>query len=440
MAASRIDRRSPEAYALKPQMTPEHWKKVKGLFDQAMDRDAHERQPFLDEACAGDLELREEVDSLLAAQEDAGSRYDAPIVSGTSKDPMIGRHIGSYRILRRLGAGGMGAVYLASRDDAQFRRLAAVKLIRPDVLDESSRRRFENERNTLAALEHPNIVKLLDGGTTEDGWPYLVMDYIEGQPIDQFAGSRSLTIAERLDLFRTLCGAAHYAHQNLVVHRDLKPANILVTPQGVPKLLDFGIAKLLRPAYAAATVGFTRTNAQPMTPEYASPEQILGQPITTASDVYSLGVILYVLLTGVHPYKGTSQSLHELERSICEADPVKPSQAAPPALARELRGDLETIVLKAMCKEPQRRYASADQLAEDVRRYLAKEPLSARPDTLLYRTQKFVGRHKAPISFVCCRGDSFDRPGHSGSHRSAERGEALSGSAVVCEFRDSGSG
>jgi serine/threonine protein kinase len=243
----------------------------------------------------------------------------------------------------------MGAVYLGSRDDAQFRRLAAVKLIRPELLDESTRRRFNNERQTLAALEHPNIVKLLDGGTTDEGWPYLVMDYVEGQPIDKFVKQRDLSISERLELFRTLCAAAHYTHQNLIVHRDLKPANVLVTPQRVPKLLDFGIAKLIKPAYAAATVGFTRTNAQPMTPEYASPEQILGQPITTATDVDSLGVILYTPLTGTHPYQIPSQSYHELELSICEGNPKKPSAVLEPTA-----------------------------------------PVAARPDTMLYRTQKFV--------------------------------------------------
>ena len=381
-------------------MTPERWQEVKRVFDAAVQHTPGEREAFVASECTGDDDLRREVSSLLAAQEDAGSRYDAPIV-GEGPDPMIGRHIGAYRLLRRLGAGGMGAVYLGSRDDAQFRRLAAVKVIRPEVLDESTRRRFNNERQTLAALEHPNIVKLLDGGTTDEGWPYLIMDYVEGQPIDKFVNERDLSVNERLELFRTLCAAVHYAHQNLIVHRDLKPANILVTPQGVPKLLDFGIAKLLKPAYAAATVGFTRTNAQPMTPEYASPEQILGQPITTATDVYSLGVILYTLLTGTHPYQIPSQSYHELELSICEGNPKKPSVALEPkapATARQLRGDLDTIVLTAMRKEPQRRYRSAEHLAEDVRRHLQREPLAARPDTLLYRTQKFVARNKWAVS------------------------------------------
>jgi eukaryotic-like serine/threonine-protein kinase len=404
-------------------MTPERWQQVKRVFDEAVERGPQERGGFLDAACKGDNDLRGEVDSLLAAREDAGSRYDAAIVSptltlpnasgdavnryaaailtGDTPDPMIGRRVSTYKIVRRLGSGGMGAVYLASRDDSQFRKLVAIKMIRPEVLDENTRRRFDNERQTLAALEHPNIVKLVDGGTTEDGWPYLIMDYVEGQPIDRFVRERDLSIAERLELFRALCAAVHYAHQNLIVHRDLKPANILVTPQGIPKLLDFGIAKLLRPAFAQGTAGFTRTNAQPMTPEYASPEQILGSPITTATDIYSLGVLLYAMLTGIHPYQASSQSFHELEVSICEGNPKKPSAALEkiaPAAARHLRGDLDTIVLTAMRKEPQRRYSSAEHLAEDVRRHLQHEPLAARPDTVWYRTQKFVERNKWAVA------------------------------------------
>ncbi len=241
-------------------MTPERWQQIKQLFDAAMERKPTERAAFLGEACGGDDALRREVESLAAAHDDAGSRYETPVVAA---DPMLSRLFGPYRIVRRLGAGGMGTVYLASRADDQFRRLVAIKAIRPELLDDHTRRRFENERQTLAALEHPNIVRLLDGGTTGDGIPYLVMDYVEGQAINRYARDRNLSIAERLALFRTLCGAVHYAHQNLVVHRDLKPANILVTPQGVPKLLDFGIAKLLSAAYAASTVGITRTVAQP---------------------------------------------------------------------------------------------------------------------------------------------------------------------------------
>ena len=375
-------------------MTPERWQQVKSLFNAVLEREPRERAAFLDRAANGDAELRREVESLVEAHTDAGSRYEAPVVS---TDPMLDRHVGAYRILRRLGVGGMGAVYLASRSDDQFRRLAAVKAIRPELLDDHTRRRFENERHTLAALEHPNIVKLLDGGTTEDGMPYLVMDYVEGQPIDRYCRDCSLNIPERLALFRTLCGALHYAHQNLVVHRDLKPANILVTPQGIPKLVDFGIAKLLRPAYAAGTVGFTRTVAQPMTPEYASPEQIQGQPITTASDIYALGVLLYTLLAGTHPFERQTQSCYELEKAICEGEASKPSEAAPPDLARQLRGDLDTIVLTAMRKEPQKRYASAEHMAEDMRRYLDGAPVSARGDSLLYRAGKFARRHRMAL-------------------------------------------
>lgn len=375
-------------------MTPNRWQEVKSIFDAALEREPAERQAFLDTSCAGDSALRSEVAALLEALADAGSRFDTPIVA---TDPLLDRQLGQYRILRRLGAGGMGAVYLAARSDDQFRRLVAVKTIHPELMDEHTLRRFENERHTLAALEHPNIVRLLDGGTTEDGIPYLVMDYVEGQPIDEFCREHSLSTAERLDLFLPLCAAVHYAHQNLVVHRDLKPVNVVVTPAGVPKLLDFGIAKLLRPEYAAGAVGLTRTSARPMTPEYASPEQILGRPVTTASDVYALGVVLFTLLTGRHPFEGRTKSSYELERAICETDPGKASESAPKELARQLRGDLDTIILTAMRKEPQKRYASAERLAEDIRRYRQGQPVVARGDSLAYRAGKFIGRHKAPV-------------------------------------------
>jgi tetratricopeptide (TPR) repeat protein/tRNA A-37 threonylcarbamoyl transferase component Bud32 len=376
-------------------MTPERWQHVKRLFDAALERPAAERTGFLLIACGEDSGLRNEVETLIAAYAGAESRYET---SPLSADPMLGRQLGPYRILKLLGGGGMGSIYLAARADEQFRRLVAIKAIRADLLDEQTRRRFENERHLLAALEHPNIVKLLDGGETEQGAPYLVMDYVEGQPIDRFCRDHGLTLRERLRLFQTLCGAVHYAHQNLVVHRDLKPANILVTPQGAPKLLDFGIAKLLRPAFAAAAMGVTRTVARPMTPEYASPEQILGQPITTASDIYALGVLLFVLLTGTHPFDDKPDSLYELERAICEREPRKPSDAAPAEWRRELRGDLDAIVLTAMRKEPQRRYASAEHLSEDVRRYLEGLPVSARGEMLAYRAGKFGRRHKAPLA------------------------------------------
>jgi eukaryotic-like serine/threonine-protein kinase len=378
-------------------LTPERWSRIKEVFDEASQLTGVERGQFLEITCADDTNLRNEVESLLAAEADAASRYDAPLIQ-RNHGGMIGQHVGSYRVIRQLGAGGMGDVYLGSRDDGQFRKLAAIKVIQPELLDEQTRRRFENERHTLAALEHPNIVRLLDGGATTDGCPYLIMEYVEGQPVDRFCDEHSLSLRERLELFRTLCGAVHYAHQNLVVHRDLKPANILITSEGVPKLLDFGIAKLLRPEYAAATVGYTRTAAQPMTPEYASPEQILGRPVTTSSDVHSLGVLLYVLTTGVHPFQEPSQSQHVMERAICEVEPKRPSDAAPPALARQLRGDLETIILKAMRKDPRWRYSSAEHLAQDVGRYLDGQTVAARKDTFIYRVQKFTARHKVAVA------------------------------------------
>jgi serine/threonine protein kinase len=369
-------------------MAPERWQVVKSIFDTAIEITPERRETHITEACKGDAALRQEVETLLLAYQHAGS--DKSLVLS---DPAAGRIVGPYRLLRRLGSGGMGEVFLGARSDDAFRRLVAIKLVRPEMLDPGTRRRFENERQTLAALDHPNIVKLLDGGETEEGAPYFVMDYVEGQQVDQFCRDRDLSIRERLELFRLLCSAVHYAHQNLVVHRDLKPGNILVTPQGVPKLMDFGISKLLRPAYAAATVGFTHTAMQPMTPEYASPEQILGRPITTATDIYSLGVVLYVLLTGEHPFSAGSHSAHELQEAICRKDPRKPSTCVPQGAGRPLRGDLDAIVLTAMRKEPQRRYASAEHLSEDIRRYLANEPVLTRGDSLWYRFSKFAGRH-----------------------------------------------
>jgi len=376
-------------------MTPERWQQVKRIFDAAAELGPEQQEAYLASTCEGDPDLRSEVAALLASLQEAGSRFDSPVV-GT--DPMIGRQFGAYKVLRRLGMGGMGAVYLAARADEQFRRLAAVKAIRAELVDDHTRRRFENERHTLAALDHPNIVKLLDGGTTPDGIPYLVMDYVEGQPIDSFARERSLSINEILELFRTLCAAVQYAHQNLVVHRDLKPANILVTPQGVPKLLDFGIAKLLRPEYALGQVGFTRTAAQPMTPEYASPEQILGHPISTASDIYSLGVVLFTLLTGKHPFEHHTKSSYELERAICERPAGPPSAMASPEVARKLRGDLDTIVLCTLRKEPQKRYPSVERFSEDIQRYLDGKPVSARGGSFQYRTQKFITRHLPSVA------------------------------------------
>ncbi len=352
------------------------------------------------EACQGDEKLFAEVATLLASYDQADDIFLNPVIEGVrTVDRLEGRQLGPHRILHRLGQGGMGAVYLAERTDDQFRRRVAVKLARPGYDDGHLLRRFSNERQLLAVLDHPNIIKLLDAGVTDDDIPYFVMDYVEGQPIDKYCETRGFSIPERLALFREVCAAVHCAHRNLVVHRDLKPSNILVTPDGTPKLLDFGIANLLRPEYGAGAIGLTRT-LQPMTPEFASPEQVLGQPITTSSDVYSLGVLLYRLIAGKHPYEMNTNSAAEVERAICETNPEPPSAVAKaePGGKRSAGSDLDNIVLMAMRKEPQRRYPSAEHLSEDIRRYLADLPVMARKDTLWYRTSKFSRRHRVAMA------------------------------------------
>jgi tetratricopeptide (TPR) repeat protein len=311
--------------------------------------------------------------------------------------------IGPYGVIRELGRGGMGAVYLAGRADAQYQKLVAIKVIQSGHESEEMLRRFRQERQILAGLDHPNIAKLLDGGATPEDLPYFVMDYVEGEPIDTYCSRRVLPLRERLALFRTVCAAVAHAHRNLVVHRDIKPSNILVTREGVPKLMDFGIAKLL-PSESSLDAGTGATQFA-FTPAYASPEQVRGERVTTATDVYSLGVVLYELLTGRSPYRVKSHGSAEMLKAICEQEPAKPSttvargerQAAtfPPAerQRRRLRGDLDSIVLKALRKEPQQRYASVDALSEDVAHYLDGRPVAARKGTFSYRAGKFVRRH-----------------------------------------------
>jgi serine/threonine protein kinase len=324
--------------------------------------------------------------------------------------------VGPYEIVRELGSGGMGSVYLARRADEQFEKEVALKIVRGGVAAEADRQLFRRERQILAGLEHPHIARLLDGGTTEDGVPYLVMEYVVGEPIDRYCASRGLSVPERLGLFRSVCGAVGYAHRQLVVHRDLKPANVLVTADGQPKLLDFGIAKLLDPEAA------TPVTTLALTSWYASPEQVRHQPITTASDVYSLGVVLYELLAQDSPYRVTTGLQRDILRAVCEDDPAPPSEAAararptrqdlretatadlaaepPPAtperqrLQRALRGDLDTITLKALRKDPAERYLSAEALSDDVGRYLAGLPVHARAQSIPYRLAKFVRRHR----------------------------------------------
>ena len=330
---------------------------------------------------------------------------------------MEGDRIGPYRVLRTLGVGGMGEVYLAERADAEFDQQVAIKVVFGGSLTRGVHSRIKIERQILAQLDHPNIAHLMDGGSLPDGTAYIVMEYVDGTPIDAFCDSNRLDIVARLKLFQTVCAAVHYAHQNLIVHRDLKPSNILVTADGVPKLLDFGIAKLLDERQAGHhTLAVTQADLRLMTPDHASPEQVRGQAITTASDVYVLGVLLYKLLTGIGPFVIPSMRLTDIEHAICEKDPPLPSQTVGPdssqetrgltdarstsahRLRRTLRGDLDNIVIMAMRKEPERRYSSSQQMAADIQRYLDGKPIIARRDTLSYRSAKFVRRHWLPVT------------------------------------------
>ena len=408
-------------------MTPEDWRKVREILEQALELAPGHRAVYLEKACLGDRALRAEVDSLIASNAQASTDFlqpgavDSIADSGLSSETasLAGQRIGPYQIVEEVGQGGMGRVYRAARADDQFQKQVAIKLAHGGLGDAFRMHRFKAERQILADLDHPNIARLLDGGALEDGQPYVVMEFIQGQPIDEFCDAGKLSVSERLRLFRTVCSAVAYAHQRLVIHRDIKPANILVTAAGEPKLLDFGIAKILDADSAAGNSSATVTVLRPMTPEYASPEQVRGEPMTTASDVYSLGVVLYGLLTGQRPYPGASRLPHEIAQAVCEAQPEKPSTAIdrmdglpaqpdPEAivsvregtrekLRRRLQGDLDNIVLKALRKEPERRYASVEQFSEDIRRHLAGLPVIARPDTFWYRSGKFVNRHKAGV-------------------------------------------
>ena len=374
-------------------MQSEQWPKVESILETAMACDPAGRAAFLDAACGSDTELRREVESLLAFHADdsfamsSGFGDAFRILESRERTLIRGLKIGSYRVLREIGRGGMGTVYVAARADDAFQKLVAIKIIRRGMDLEEVIQRFRAERQILATLDHPHIARLLDGGATDDGWPYFVMEYIEGEPIDSYCETRKLTIPERLRLFQGVCSAISYAHQNLIVHRDIKPANLLVTKEGTPRLLDFGIAKLLA---ADTTSEKTQTGVRPLTPEYASPEQVRGEPITTASDIYSLGVLLYWLLTGHRPYRSSMSNPAEIERAICEEEP--PQSGLP--------RDLNAVVLMALHKDSRRRYASVDQLSEDVRRYLDNLPVAARPDTRAYRTAKFIRRNKAWVAMA----------------------------------------
>lgn len=310
-------------------MTPERWQHIRSVFDQTVALRAEERSLQLDKICVNDPELRQEVESLLSSHDHAGPGFLntpaldlAPRPVPIQPPTRVGRRIGAYDILEEIGHGGMGEVYRARRADGQYEKEVAVKLVRGGYDTATVIERFRHERQILASLDHPNIARLLDGGTTEEGVPYLVMELINGTPIDRYSDEKQLDVTERLRLFVQVCSAVQYAHQRLVIHRDIKPGNILVTNEGSPKLLDFGIAKILDPSVNTET-----TLAAPMTPQYASPEQIRGEPITTATDVYSLGVVLYQLLTGRSPYPANTRTPHDFARAICELEPERPSAA-----------------------------------------------------------------------------------------------------------------
>lgn len=388
---------------------PDRWRRLEALFFEALDLDPAARPAFVEQSCGTDISLRQELQSLLSSSDRtlAGLRRPVEELAGEVIKEASRQQIGPYQIIRLLGEGGMGLVYLARRADDQYQRLVAIKLMHAGLgRNTEMLRRFRAERQILANLDHPNIARLLDGGITAAGAPYLVMEYVDGIPIDDYCRRHPFTTAERLQLFRTVCGAVEYAHRNLVVHRDIKPGNILVTEDGTPKLLDFGIAKLLDPENSNRTFAYTVETQRLMTPEYASPEQVRGEPVTTATDVYALGVLLYELLTGRPPFRLESISPLDVARVICEQEPAKPSTASRsnPALSpletRELKGDLDNIVLKAMRKEPGRRYPSVAQLSEDVRCYLKGYPVEARGGARRYRAGKFVRRHKAALVAV----------------------------------------
>ncbi len=395
-------------------MNAERWARLKAALAEALEAPPRQRDALLDRACGNDKALRAEADAYLAAY-DTNTFLEQGVADAPLKTPSLKR-AGPYRLVRELGRGGMGVVYLAHRDDQVCDREVAVKLLQPGLASDQIIERFHKERQILANLSHPHIARLYDGGQTEQGAPYLVMEYVEGEPIHRYCRQRGLSVAERLRLFQKVCSAVHFAHQNLVVHRDIKPGNILVTADGEPKLLDFGIAKSLSPD-PVSPITMTALGRRALTYEYASPEQARGAVVSTASDIYSLGVLCYELLTDRRPYRFPNRDERDIQRVICEEKPPRPSAAVArephtgepgqdePAdarsarkLSRLLRGDLDKIVLKALRKEPERRYASAEQFSDDIGRHLAGYPVSARKETLFYFASKFFRRHRWSVS------------------------------------------
>ncbi len=426
-------------------MKDDNWNKISEILIDCLEIEDSKRQRYLNDLNLG-LEIRSEVENYLSFEEEAENLMNLSVFEfskgffdqNTDQDAVIGQRIGAYRIIRELGYGGMGAVYLAQRTDGKFEQQVALKLLKREMNTAALRRRFAQEREILSSLQHPNIAGLLDAGTTDDKIPYIAMEYIEGLPIDEYCNKYALDLNQRLDLFREVCSAVDFAHRNLVVHRDLKPSNILVNGDGMPKLLDFGISKILSDGFEknnAATI--TRLGA--MTPGYASPEQIQNKSVTTATDIYSLGIILCELLSGHRPFENKEGDVSEIYKAVIELDPPLPSSIvetfskqfkagtkAESAIIFEdkakqnhkypktdrtllrhtipqivnlnsnnLRGDLDNIVLKALRKEPERRYSSAENLSEDIKRFLRGLPVTARPNTFFYRTSKFIKRNRA---------------------------------------------
>ncbi len=379
--------------------------RVTGIFGEAIELTPGERGAFLDAACGAATDLRAELESLLSAYEQAGGFMEAldlergaALLEAAADVEPSRRRIGPYRLLRELGRGGMGVVYLAERAEGGFEQRAVIKLIKRGMDSDAILQRFLRERQILAGLEHVNVARLFDGGVTDDGQPYFAMEYIDGEPLTAYCEERALSVEQRLRLFEDGCRAVQHAHGKLVVHRDLKPSNMLVTSEGELKLLDFGIAKLLGEEDDATAL--TQAGMRVLTLDYAAPEQVRGEPVTTAADVYALGVVLYELLTGRRPYDAERRSRVDVARAVCEVEPRPPSLAvaSQPRLAKRLRGNLDTIVLKALAKEPSRRYASAEALAEDVRRHRAGHPVQARRETMAYVSAKFVRRHRVSVA------------------------------------------
>ncbi|MEQ1729984.1 MAG: serine/threonine-protein kinase, partial [Vicinamibacterales bacterium] len=396
-------------------MQTDHWARVKEVFDAALNQPQADRAAWLTRECGNDLEFRQEIETLIESAESAGILDEplaAPDIAPAAELPALngGRRLGPYSIVRELGRGGMGTVYLANRVDGEFEQAVALKVIRMSLADETAERRFRVERQVLASLEHPHIARLLDGGVSDSGEPFFVMEYVAGDPLSAFARGHQLGVGQRLAIFQKVCSAVSYAHGKLIVHRDLKPTNILVAADGEPKLIDFGLAKILD---AADVPQHTLTSLRAFTPAYASPEQIHGELVTTASDVYSLGVVLYELLAGTPPFDFDGRTVAEMMRTIETVDAVRPSQmlerragstgdgaaAAPgvPYPGHALEGDLDNIVLMALRKEPSRRYASVAALSDDVQRYIDQRPVLAHPSTVVYRAGKFLRRHTAAV-------------------------------------------